>query len=110
MIHGNEAHVTCIVSSSCPHTAISSTKASEAHAALGLIDRPFRDGALALHALKYLFQLSFDHDASHYHFSERGVECFEVEDQVQLAHVFEKAVEGQHKDLDEIEEGQRGLG
>lgn len=37
------------------------------------------------------------------------MECFEIENQVQLAHIFEKAVEGLHEDLNEIEESQRGL-
>ena len=50
----------------------------------------------------------YDH-ASDYHLSERGVECFEIENQVQFAHVLEKAVKGLHENLDEIEKGQRGL-
>lgn len=35
---------------------------------------------------------------------------FEIEDQIQLAHVVEKAVQGFYENLDEVEEGEGGFG
>jgi hypothetical protein len=38
------------------------------------------------------------------------MQCFEVEDEVELAHILKEAVEGLHEDLDEIKEGERRFG
>jgi hypothetical protein len=53
-----------------------------------------------------LVELCLDDDTADYHLSERGMQRFEVEDQVEFADILEKAVERLHKDLDEIEESQ----
>lgn len=71
---------------------------------------PLRHPPLRLDALHHPLQPRLDDHAAHNHLVERGVQRLKVEDQIQLAHVLEQAVEGLDEDLDQVEQGERGLG
>ena len=38
------------------------------------------------------------------------MQCLEIENQIQLAYILKEAVESLDKNLDEVEQGERGLG
>ena len=72
--------------------------------------RPLRYPPLHPHALDDSLQRRLDDDPSNDDLGEGRVQRLEVEDEVELAHVLEHAVEGLDKDLDQVQQGERGLG
>lgn len=74
-----------------------------------VVTRALRDSALGPDALDDAIEARLDDDAADYHFAERGVQRLVVEDEVQLADVFEQAVERLDEDLDQVEQRQRGF-
>jgi hypothetical protein len=85
-------------------------QATFAASASALINRPLRDSSLGFNPLDYLIELCFYNYTADYHLAKRRMQGLEIEDQVKFAHVFKEAVEGLHKDLDEVEKGKRRFG
>jgi hypothetical protein len=71
---------------------------------------PLGHAPLRAHPLDDALEPRLDDDAADYNLGQRGVQGLEVEDEVELAHVFEHAVEGLDEDLDQVQQGERGLG
>lgn len=61
-------------------------------------------------ALDDVLELCFDDHTTDYHLAQCRVQGLEVEDQVELAHIFEEAIERLDEDLDEVEERERRFG
>lgn len=57
-----------------------------------------------------MIELRLHDHAAYDHFTQCGMKCFEVEDQVELAHVLEETIQRLDEDLYEVEEGERRLG
>ena len=91
-----------VLSSPCPHAPISPSKSCKPHPSFALIHRPLRHRPLTLDALNHLLQLCLHHHTSYNHLCKRRMQRLEIEDQVQLADILEKAIEGLYEDLDEI--------
>ena len=68
-------------------------------AELPLINRPLCHSPLTLNPLDHSIKLRFDHYTAHNHFAQRGMQCLKIEDEVQLAHVFEEPIERLYEDL-----------
>lgn len=85
----------------CPQ-ASPSTHAYSPASEFALVDGPLGNASLALDTVDDSIELRLYHDTSYNHFSQCCVECFEIEDEIQLAHVLEQAVKRLHEDLDEI--------
>ncbi|KAJ8112807.1 hypothetical protein OPT61_g4912 [Boeremia exigua] len=77
---------------------------------LALVDGPLGHAALALDPLNNPIKLCLDHYPPDNHLAQGGVQRLEVEDEVELAHVLEQAVQSLDEDLDQVEQGQRRLG
>lgn len=71
------------------------------------IDRPLCDSPLRLHALHHLVQPSLDYHAAHNHLAQHGMQGFEIEYQIELAHVLEQPIQRFDKDLDQIQQCER---
>jgi hypothetical protein len=65
---------------------------------------------LCFDSLDHLVELCFHDYSADYHLAKCRMQRLEVEDQVELAHIFEEAVESLYEDLDEVEEGEGRLG
>lgn len=83
------------------------SQATLSAATSAFVDRPLRDSALSFDGLDNLIELRLNYNAAHNHFAQCGMQGFEVEDQVELADVFEEAIEGLDEDLDEVEQSKR---
>ena len=75
-----------------------------------LTHRPLRHLPLPLDARNDLLQPRLYNHAPYNHLPQDCMQCFKVENQIQLAHVLEEAIEGFDEDLDEVEEGEGGFG
>lgn len=65
---------------------------------------------MRLNALDDSVELGLDDDAADDHLTQGGMQGLEVEDQIQLAHVLEQAVERLDEDLYQVEQGEGRLG
>lgn len=68
------------------------------------------DLALLSHALDDLVETSLNNDTADNHLAQHRMLRLEIEDEIQLAHVFEQAVQRLDKDLDQVKQCQRRLG
>lgn len=102
-----------VSSPSCPYTVAPSKSsecqtshnaASSATATSSFVHRSLCDAALGFDCLNHFVELRFNHYSSDYHLSKCGMEGLEIEDQVQLAHVFKETIERLYEDLDEVEQ------
>lgn len=89
--------------------------APEAHAgsqctAAPLVNRPFGYCPLCSHTGDDAVHVRLHHHPAHYHLGKRRVQRLEVEDQVQLADIFEELIKRFNVDLDQVDERQRRLG
>ena len=84
--------------------------AAIARQAVAAVDRPLGHGALRAHARHNAVEARLDDNAANDHLREGGVHGLKVEDEVELADVLKEAVERLDVDLDEVHEGERGLG
>ena len=71
------------------------------------VDRPFGYSSLRFNTFNDLFQASLHHHTSDDHLAKYGVQCFKIENQIQLANVLEKPVKRLDEDLDQIKQPQR---
>ena len=78
--------------------------------ASSLINRAFGDGALGTDTRNNTIQIRLNNNTTNNHLAEGSMEGLEVEDKVELADVLEEFIEGLDVDLDEVEEGEGGLG
>lgn len=78
--------------------------------AVAAVNRPLGHGALRAHARHDAVEARLDDDAANDHLSKGGVHGLKVEDEVELADVLKKTVKRLDVDLDEVHEGERGLG
>lgn len=78
--------------------------------ATSLIDRPFRHLALTLDAVDYPLERRLDDDPTDDHLGQGSMQRFEVEDEIELAHVLEQAIQGLDEDLDQVQQRQGRFG
>lgn len=75
-----------------------------------LIHRPLGHRALRPYARDNPIRARLNHHAADNHLAQRRVQCLKVEDEVELAHVLEQAVQRLDVHLDNVDQGQRRLG
>jgi 4-diphosphocytidyl-2C-methyl-D-erythritol kinase len=62
---------------------------------------------LRLDTFDDMIELRFHNYASHYHLTQSRMQCLEVEDEIELAHILKEAIQRLDEDLYEVEEGER---
>lgn len=96
-------------SPSSPNT-IAPSKSAKTQGTFAFVHRPLCNSTLSFYTLDNFIKLGFYHDSSHNHLAKRGMQCLEIEDEVQFADILEEAVKGLYEDLDEVEKGKRRFG
>lgn len=87
-------------------------QATPPHPRTRRLDRPLlpHPAFLLPHARHDLLQVRFHHHAADNHLTQHRMHRLVPEDQVQLAHVLEHAVQRLHEDLDQVDQRERRLG
>jgi len=73
------------------------------------VRRALRNGALGLDSGNDAICVCLDHYATDNHFSQGCMQRLVVEDEVQLADIFEESIKGLHIYLDQVDQGEGGL-
>ncbi|POR38902.1 Frataxin-like protein, mitochondrial [Tolypocladium paradoxum] len=97
-------------SSPCPGKVSTHAETRAQPRAPPFVDGALRNSPLRSYARDDAVQARLDHHSSYNHLRQRSVQRLEVEDEVQLAHVLEKLVQGLDVDLYQVDEGERRLG
>lgn len=84
--------------------------ATVARKVVAAVDGPFSNSTLGSYAGHDAVEICFNDNTANNHFRQRCVHRLKVEDEVELADVLEQPVERLDINLDQVDQGERGLG